>query len=256
MKVFLAKPLKKIKSDLAIALEWDRLAQIRHEQIISKRDVSYHHVIVPTLLSLCKEVDLTRVLDVGCGSGYLDFLLSKKGSNVIGIDPSDVSIRIAKASGDNTNPQFVCSTAQRFADRYRGRKFTSIIANMTLQDCADLASTMDAISRLLSPNSSFVATLTHPAFWPRYWGYDKAPWFKYSKEIAIEAPFRISREVSKLRSTHFHRPLSVYMQTFLKAGLQVVDVREPMPSSAVESYYPARWEFPRFLAFRCIKRLR
>jgi SAM-dependent methyltransferase len=253
MPKLLVKPLRRLKSDAALAKEWDQLAKIRHEQIVSKKDISYHKVIIPTLLELCKSGDMSKVLDVGCGSGFLDFSLWKKGIKVTGIDPSAVSISIANNAYARPNLDFCCVTAQRFAKRNRGTQFTSVIANMTLQDCSHLDSLMTAIASVMTPHGTFSATLTHPAFWPRYWGYDKAPWFKYSDEIAIEAPFKISREATRLRTTHIHRPLSLYIETIRRAGFKLVDLKEPMPSKAIQACYPAAWKFPRFLAIRCVK---
>jgi hypothetical protein len=91
------------------------------------------------------------------------------------------------------------------------------VANTTLGTVANLPGVLTAINRCLQPSGVFVLTIPHPCFWPTYWGYAEAPWFKYDAEIAIAAPFRIASEGTALVTTHVHRPLRQYL-TMLKAG--------------------------------------
>ena len=116
----------------------------------------------------------------------------------------------------------------------------------------NLKSFIAAVAKLLRDDGMFVFTLTHPWFWPSYWGYDKAPWFDYSREIAIEAPFRISLQQSSLVTTHFHRPVGHYLDALTDAGLALTKLAEPLPNERDRGRYPADWQFPRFLAGRAI----
>jgi hypothetical protein len=59
---------------------------------------------------------------------------------------------------------------------------------MTLMTAPDLRAFAKALATLLQARGRFVAILTHPCFWPRYWGYEEEPWFHYEREIFIEAP--------------------------------------------------------------------
>jgi len=51
----------------------------------------------------------SRVLDVGCGSGFWSNLFAQKGCVVVGIDPSESGIAVAK--GAYPGPRFVRTAA-------------------------------------------------------------------------------------------------------------------------------------------------
>ncbi|GAB3139732.1 class I SAM-dependent methyltransferase [Microbispora hainanensis] len=48
-------------------------------------------------LSIAGELGADRVLDVGCGTGSLAVLLADSGRTVMGVDPAEASLRIARA---------------------------------------------------------------------------------------------------------------------------------------------------------------
>ena len=240
------------KTQVDLKHEWNRIARTRHEQIVSGKDLSYQHILVPLVLGLLEGCDLTRVLDLGCGTGELTKELAKISSEVVGIDPSEQSVEIArKICVDSGNVSFHVTTAEDFAREWTGSRFTIAVANMALMTCLDLSSFIKATSHLLHSNGRFVATITHPWFWPQYWGYDHSDWFRYDQEIVLEAPFTISLEATNQITTHVHRPLFTYINTLSQTGFQIDTLLEPFPGSEIQALYPARWEFPRFLAFRC-----
>jgi hypothetical protein len=124
---------------------------------------------------------------------------------------------------------------------------------MTMMDVPDIGSATRAAGDLCRTGGIFSYTITHPWFWPLYWNYATADWFKYSDEIFIESEFRISKTPSGMVTTHVHRPLEMYIEAAGNAGFKVAEVREPMPSPIVEARYPRPWLFPRFLLISCIK---
>jgi hypothetical protein len=90
--------------------------------------------------------------------------------------------------------------------------------------------------------------MTHPWFWPRYWGYQDAKWFDYDREIAIEAPFQITHDETDFVTTHFHRPLGFYTAAMAKADLDSFQLLEPAPDPRADEKYLASWSTPRIIA--------
>lgn len=121
---------------------------------------------------------------------------------------------------------------------------------MTLMTVPDLRGFAKSLATLLQTGARFVATLTHPWFWPRYWGYEQEPWFRYEMETFVEAPFVISRCRTDIRTTHIHRPLARYVNVFAEEGFQLNALVEPMPAAEIQALYPAPWQFPRFMGLR------
>ncbi len=114
---------------------------------------------------------------------------------------------------------------------------------------------INAFSKIILPGGHLVFSITHPWFWPTYWGYDKYDWFKYDEEIAIEAPFRVSSDKDVIGiTTHFHRPISHYLSELHNFGFEIDRLIEPMPRKEIELKYPNLWEFPRFIVIKCIRK--
>ena len=239
------------KSPGVIAEEWDRIANVRHKQIDSGNDLSFRHVLMPTVLDLLQGCDLNRVIDLGCGTGELTRELARVSGEVTGVDLSPLSIKIAGQTCCGTsNITFHAATIEGFANHRTGQGFTTAVANMSLMTCLDLDSFVRAAAKLVAPKGHLISTITHPWFWPSYWGYDDAEWFDYHREIVIEAPFRISSEETEYITTHVHRPLSVYLNSLARQGFLVDRILEPYPNEDIQALYLERWKFPRFLAFR------
>ena len=226
------------------------MALVRHNQIASHIDTTYHEVLVPTVLRLCGEnIVRTTVLDVGCGTGHLTRRISEEAKCVVGVDPSKRSIEVARNKVTSAeNIDFFLGTIERFSNASTLR-FDIAVANMTLMDCLHLDATVQAIAKVLRRGSPLVCTITHPWYWPIYWGYHDQPWFNYREEISIEAPFRITAERTQLLTTHIHRSLERYMSSLAMGGFVIEKLLEPMPPPTTNG--PV-WSFPRYLAFRAI----
>jgi SAM-dependent methyltransferase len=237
-----------------VAREWDSIASVRARQTSSGRDLSLTYVLIPTMRKLITDAKPGRVLDVGCGTGLATHALTRRQSQVVGIDVSATSIDLARSAILDSNIHFLRSSVQAYAKTERRGSFHLITANMSLMTSPNLRATLQSISHLLSSNGTLALTLTHPWFWPAYWGYASQPWFRYDSEIFIEAPFQISleRDVG-LVTTHIHRPLHKYFDELRVAGFVVERLLEPMPTPKVERLYPTPWAFPRFLGLGCIK---
>jgi len=237
-----------------LAKEWDLLAEERHSQISSGQDLSFEHVLVPMMFRLCGDIDTTFVLDIGSGTGNFTLRLAQVADRVIGIDPSSTSISIARANCLKAgNVQFIQTSLEEAPGLIQGESVTAAVACMTLMTTPDLTAFVKALAVLLKKNAKFVATFSHPCFWPSYWGYERKAWFNYSKEIFIEAPFAITRCSTKVRTTHIHRPLEQYISTFTNEGFRLEEFVEPIPSQEIQALYSKAWEFPRFIGFRWIK---
>lgn len=241
-----------IASATKLAEEWDLLAPIRYKQIMDGKDITFTHFLAPNMIELVQKARGRTAIDAGCGVGILTNMLSSHVAEIIGIDPSRTSIQIAKINSRN-NTKFYNNTIEEYT-KVNQIECDIVVANMVLMDAPNISSFIASVSKLLHAEGTFIFSITHPCFWPRYYGYESAPWFNYGEEIVVESNFRISTErYRKRRSTHIHRPIHLYVENLYKSGFIIQDMMEPMPSPSVAELYPKPWKYPRYLFMVCKK---
>ena len=120
------------------------------KRIISNKNYTYRLLInlLGTNIS-----DFHNALDIGCGTGTLDFYLAEKGVNVVGIDISKKAIKIAKTNAKNLNmankTKFVVS---KFPNRKNFGKFDLVICTEVLEHLNDDSGAINAIFTSLKKN--------------------------------------------------------------------------------------------------------
>jgi len=233
---------------------WNRLAIERHRQIVSGDDISFHRIIVPTALSLLNGCDKRSIIEIGSGTGQFTEQLAALADQVLAVEPSRVSLRIAKKScAVSNNVIFFEDSLECASSQLVNFEVTSAVALMSLMTAPDLQAVAHALSTILPSNGRFVAVLTHPWFWPQYCGYHKMQWFSYDREIFVEAPFTISKRSTNILTTHIHRPLEQYLSAFSQTGFYLETMIEPLPSAEIQALYPKPWQFPRFIGLKWVK---
>jgi 2-polyprenyl-3-methyl-5-hydroxy-6-metoxy-1,4-benzoquinol methylase len=241
----------KAKALSEIIAEWDALAPIRYSQISSGIDLSYTHVIAPSILRMLTELSpSSSVLDAGCGTGGLTARISELVKNVVGLDPSERSIEFARKYQTSTRARFIRDTLEHFA-AHTVDTFDVVIANMVLMNVVALDEFLAACRKMAGQSGKLIFSITHPCFWPSYYGYSEEPWFRYADTIIIEAPFRITADPGTLNSTHIHRPLSAYVRALNHAGFVLRQFEEPTPPPGISEQYLAQWRCPRYLVGYC-----
>jgi SAM-dependent methyltransferase len=208
-------------------------------------------VVVPTVQRLLEGSDTSVVLDIGSGTGDFTIRLAQSAQFVVAVEPSGANMALARTTcASASNIRFVEASLESSVQVIGDVPPTAAVAVMTLMTVPDLPGFTAALGAVLRKGSRFIAIFTHPCFWPRYWGYQNEPWFQYESEIFIEAPFAISKHRSEFRTTHIHRPLETYINTFAEQGFRLDRLVEPMPEAAVQAMYPKEWDFPRFIGLR------
>ncbi|WP_083340379.1 class I SAM-dependent methyltransferase [Chromobacterium vaccinii] len=239
------------KTYAELAKEWDEIADKRYQQMANGIDNSYDKIITPFILDSTNKTDLTSLIDAGCGNGILLSKIESHAKASVGIDISKKNISIARNLCKTS--KFDCCSIEEFSKKNKKLKATTIICCMVLMDTPSLTDTVSALSRLLKKNGNLIWVITHPFFWPRYWGYENEDWFKYSDSIPIEAFFKISNEETTFKTTHTHHPLWKYINTFHNNGLSIETISELMPIKNDNFNLENQPNYPRFLAGICRK---
>lgn len=239
---------------------WDINAKNRHEQILRGNDITYHQVLVPSIIRRLKEVTgfpALKVLDVGCGTGVMTKFIADNvekavdidHSKVVGIDHSYESVRIARKYLKDTNVKLKCIAIENFM---WDDKFDVIVANMTLHTVKTLKSSLVRLYQCLKKDGRFIFTIPHPRYYPmrdRFRDIFLAGGYEYDKESYHEIPFSIEMEPEPLPSPipYFHRSLHVYESLLNETGFWLIEIEVPIPEDCVMNKYKNKWTLPHVL---------
>jgi SAM-dependent methyltransferase len=184
------------------------------------------HLVNPSLLRLLGDVDGTRILDAGCGQGYLSRLLADRGATVVGVEPAEAlyAYAVDRERELRQGVRYVQADLAALPDL---GPFDAVVASMVLGAIPDWQPAARACVDALRPGGLFVFTLNHPCFeglagsWSEH-GYLKVD--RYLRDYEIAGPHGID----------FHRPLSAYLNLLTTLGCGLVEVVEPsLPPGAL-----------------------
>jgi SAM-dependent methyltransferase len=207
---------------------WNRVADDWRIQVGDDGDGNRVLDSDPVLWAFAGGVNGLRVLDAGCGTGYLSKKLRDQGALVIGIDFSERMIAIARRLYPELDFRVEdCAELRTIDDEH----CDLVIANYVLMDTPDLRGTTRAFNRVLKPDGVAVLVFSHPCF-PQ----DRAIVSEDGEEISYRwgFPYFESRTCIEPPWAHFtsefisfHRPLSDYWKAFMTAGFVVMEFAEP-----------------------------
>src|SRR5919202_121145 len=123
--------------------------------------------ILPHLLALLGDVRGRRVLDAGCGEGYLARILAARGARVTGIDLSPRLIALARAKDTAGAIEYRVADLSAPLPADAGR-FDAIASYLVLNDMEDYRGFATTVGQLLTPGGRARCLLSpHPGGVPR-----------------------------------------------------------------------------------------
>jgi 2-polyprenyl-6-hydroxyphenyl methylase/3-demethylubiquinone-9 3-methyltransferase len=105
-----------------------------------------------------------RVLDIGCGGGILSEPLARLGARVLGADPSESNIAVAKHHAERAGLviDYRASAAETVAES--GETFDIVLAMEVIEHVVDVGSFIELAAGMVAPGGLlFVATLNRTA---------------------------------------------------------------------------------------------
>jgi 2-polyprenyl-3-methyl-5-hydroxy-6-metoxy-1,4-benzoquinol methylase len=205
---------------------WDVNAPYRLAELASGEDTAYHD-LTDLIVAYVREhwasrdAKKLRVLDLGCGLGFLARSIASEGHEVIAIDSSDASIKLARDVHDQVS--FYNTSLEAYARKLnRGEHFDVLVANMTLHCVLELPTFMTLASSLLATDGVFLATIPNPSSYLQRRDDIAVAGRNLMRELTLEVPFRIHAHTPHPAEVFFfHRPLRVYAASIRAAELKV-----------------------------------
>ena len=110
---------------------------------------------------------------------------------------------------------------------YKNNEFDIIFCNMVLMDIDPIDNVISEFYRVLRINGKFFFSIVHPAFFLGEWEKDENGNIKSKKIKKYITPY-----IEKLNfwgvTTHFHRPISYYLNKISEVGFSLKNMIEPI----------------------------
>ncbi|MFQ6078163.1 MAG: class I SAM-dependent methyltransferase [Thermodesulfobacteriota bacterium] len=255
-------------TDEEIALQWNNIARPWDERYSEFGDISRQYIIDPAIFRMLGDVHQKRVLDAGCGAGYLCRLLAKRGAQVVGVDLCPELIKMARER-EEVEPLGIRYYRGSISDMscFASEDSNLVVSNYVVCDVRDYKTALKEIARVLKPEGRLVFSIGHPCFAsPPGSGWVKRPWDSDRNEDKLF--WKVDNYFDRVRGvlhwlgasvSSFHRPLSDYFQALDEAGLTVIDFEEPVPSREAIKANPRAFfndsdRIPYFLVMAACKR--
>ncbi len=198
---------------------WDSVAESYDSVAGTERDVAYS-LLKADLWNALGDLQGRKVLDLGCGSGWLSALMAERGAVVTGIDGSTQLLSMAKARyPDGEWVQHDLSTGLPSIEPAE-----TVVSNMVLMDFDPIEPLVSELSLTVTPGARVVVTLPHPAFFNYEPGSDEAGLYRKVRRYLQPEEWSIETFGGH---AHYHRPLSFYVNTFAENGFLLKHLREP-----------------------------
>ncbi|PKR77954.1 SAM-dependent methyltransferase [Halalkalibacillus sediminis] len=192
---------------------WEKNAPAWTRSVREEKIESRNLVTNKAILDSIVELNPNKVLDLGCGEGWMTRQLSPLGIEVTGVDYSASLISEAKKSGEtfhqlsfeefSANPELV------------GKNYDVIAYNFSLLS-EDLLPILNASKKVLKENGTIVIQTLHPFSSETYEdGWRVETFDQMGDDYEMSMPW-------------YFRTVSSWYRTFKESDLDLVDIFEPV----------------------------
>ncbi|HHP7232482.1 MAG TPA: class I SAM-dependent methyltransferase [Xenococcaceae cyanobacterium] len=245
---------------------WNRGADAWNHFVESKADYYRIEVHAPALLAACEPVENLKVLDLGCGQGFFCRTLAKSGAIVVGVDIAEKQIEWASLH-EQQQPlgiEYQTIAAEEVSKHWSSQSFDLVTACMSLQDMADVGSSLQAAFMVLRSGGRMVFSVPHPGTDTplRQWELDES-----GKKVALKidryfesgstvCQWKMHRLKYHWQTPYWRYTLSQWSSLIEKAGFTIRRLHEPRPTLEQVQNKPELedcYRLPYFLIFDLVK---
>lgn len=193
----------------ANAQAWERA--VRDGRIESRKLVTDQAIVQAVLVRAPR-----RVIDLGCGEGWLARRLAEAGVEVLGVDAIPALVMAAQAQGGG---EFRVMSYEAIAQGGLQARAEVVVCNFSLLGGASVDALLAAVPGLLAPGGCLWVQTLHPLSAlgdePYRDGWREGSWAGCGEGFGQAAPW-------------YFRTLGGWVASFAQAGLRLDEVREPM----------------------------
>ena len=174
--------------------------------------------LLPGLLELLGDITGARVLDAGCGDGYLARVLAARGAQVTGADISPRLIAAARAKDPGSAIDYrVADLSQPWPEP--AGSFDAVASYLVLNDVRDYRGFIATLASALRPGGRLALALNNP-----YGAVIRQHVADYFDSGAV-SPYR-ALWATGIKVFYRHRTLQDYLDAFLAACLRLTKLAD------------------------------
>jgi 2-polyprenyl-3-methyl-5-hydroxy-6-metoxy-1,4-benzoquinol methylase len=221
---------------------WSEIPLASIENFGDEGDFVRRYLLNPAIFAALGDIRGQRILDAGCGQGYLSRLCAKQGASVTGIEPASAQYAYALRREQAEQLGIVYLQADLSIWLPTPSMFDYVVANMVFMDIPDYLPALHNCIAALKTSGLLIFSLLHPCF--------EEPGAEWWKKGHVETRDYLQERVVKQDYGHFiHRPLSTYLNSIIQAGCVLQSVLEPQldQTIAVQHHAERYWSVPGYL---------
>ncbi|MDD3335044.1 MAG: class I SAM-dependent methyltransferase [Eubacteriales bacterium] len=245
---------------------WDKMA-LAYEDFTSGTDSYSCQIEWPCIQKMLPPLSGKTVIDLGCGTGRFTFWLEKEGARrMVGADIADNMLSIAQKKAQETGSRAVFMKADISAP-FTDEKFDVLFSSTVTHYIQDLNALFRLIHGMLNQEGVAVLSVMHPVYTAQYpirhdsvFPTDDEWTIRYldRRERAYIQPWiEYNDSIDNFLSRSYHHTFSDYGNAIIGAGLEIVEMQEPLPPEEWKEKNPERYdgfiETPSFLILKLKK---
>jgi len=190
-----------------------------------------------------------KILDTGCGEGYLCRVLTKLGHKVFGIDFCPKLIRAARDLERKKPLGIKYFVADFRKTNFPSSHFDVILSHQAINEIENPEKAFEKFARILKKRGRLIMLFLHPCF--------EINSKKYFQKAKIKKPYYL---VSGIKSPspyfYLHLPLSEWTELLSREGFLIRKIKEPRPSLELfkkDNWWRKNFKKPLFILIEAIK---
>ena len=201
----------------------------------------------------------SKVLDVGCGEGYLSRMMAKQGMKVWGVDFSSNLIEAAKKEEHRDPLGIQYKVADMRTTSFPSSSFDIVVSHQSIHEIPNPQKALQEFARILKKNGRVLLLFLHPCFDFSLDQTNKqtiAPLY-FQKGKIQKGHYLVGGLKSPAPYFYLHLPLEDWTRVISTAGFDITQIEEPAPSRALlakNSWWKKNFNRPRFIFFELMKK--
>jgi ubiquinone/menaquinone biosynthesis C-methylase UbiE len=238
--------------------EWERNASFWVKIIRENLDPFRLIVTNKAILEPIKGRKNLKILDAGCGEGYLCRILAKKGHRVFGIDFCRKLIESARELEKKKALGIKYFYGDFRRTNFPSSYFDLILSHQTINEISNPETAFKEFWRILKKGGKVICLFLHPCFdFPPAKIKNKLFSLLYFQKTKIKkGKYLVGGILSPSPYFYLHLPLSKWLEILGKTGFSILKIKEPHPPLNLlkkNKWWKENFDRPRFILIEAKK---